>query len=217
MPYPPFPFMTTLRTLAASATILPITVGLLLSPAHCDSHPVAKSAGVAQASQPSAGRRSEARSKEVSPVPTVDLARYMGRWYEIARYPNSFQDGLVGVIAEYDLNADGTVKVVNSGRKRTLDGPLSKAEAKGWKATKESNSKLYVQFVWPFKADYWIIDLGPNYEYAVVGQPSRRYLWILSRTPQLDAATYDAICRRLRQQGYDPDKLARTPQPPSPA
>jgi len=193
----------------------PVAFILLSLGAACDSHPVTSSSPKIQPASPRDAHQTQTQVREVTPVANVDLARYMGRWYEIARYPNSFQDGLVGVIAEYALNPDGTVKVVNTGRKRVLDGPLSRAEAKGWTASRESNAKLYVQFIWPFKADYWIIDLGEDYEYAVVGQPSRRYLWILSRTPQLDTATYDAICRRLLNQGYDPAMLVRTPQPPS--
>jgi apolipoprotein D and lipocalin family protein len=78
-----------------------------------------------------------------------------------------------------------------------------------------SNAKLEVQFFWPFKGNYWIVDLGPDYEYAVVGHPARKYLWILSRTPRMDEATYQAILGRLREQGYDLSRLERTLQPPA--
>ncbi len=145
-------------------------------------------------------------------VPRVNIDRYMGRWYEIARYPNSWQNGMVGVIAEYSRRGDGCVTVVNSGHKGKLDGPLSRSEAVAWVHCHESNAKLKVQFMWPFTADYWIIDLDEQYRYAVVGQPCRTRLWVLSREPQLDEPTYVRICERLRAQGYDPSRLERTPQ-----
>ncbi len=151
----------------------------------------------------------------LQPVSSVDLSRYMGKWYEIARYPNSFQKGLVGVIAEYRLREDGEFDVINTGREKTLDGPLSRSTATGWVQDEKTNAKLWVQFIWPFRAHYWIIDLCPEYSYAVVGQPSRKYLWILSRTPQMDEEAYAAICERLRKQGYDPSRLQMTLQPPA--
>jgi apolipoprotein D and lipocalin family protein len=156
----------------------------------------------------------DANPTEVTVVEHVDIERYMGRWYEIARYPNRFQKDLVGVIAEYTLRDDGTVGVHNMGRKKTLDGKKTEAKAKGWIEDEKTNAKWKVQFFWPFKADYWIIDLCDEYTFAVVGQPSRKYLWILSRTSTMDDPTYDAICTRLKQvQGYDPSKLVKTPRP----
>ena len=146
-------------------------------------------------------------------VDRVDLARYMGRWYEIATIPMSFQKGCVGVTADYSIREDGDVKVVNTCRKETLDGPVKVAEGKAW-SVDPSNAKLEVQFFWPFHGAYWVIDLDPEYRWAVVGHPSREYLWILSRTPQMDAATYDGILSRLRAQSYDVAKLVRTLQPP---
>jgi apolipoprotein D and lipocalin family protein len=146
-------------------------------------------------------------------VPRVDLARYMGDWYEVARYPNRHQRGLVGVVASYRLNDDGTIEVTNTARKGRLDGEQEISTASAWVNDGSNNAKWTVQFFWPFKAPYWIIDLGKDYEYAVVGQPKRKYLWILCRKPQMDPETYAAICKRLRQQGYDPAKLQRTPQP----
>lgn len=151
--------------------------------------------------------------RELRVVPRVELARYMGRWYEIARYPNRFQSGLVGVIAEYQLDNDGNIRVINTGHKDRLGGAVKRSTARAWVTCDESRAKWHVQFIWPFRADYWIIDLGDNYEYAVVGQPSRDHLWVLSRTPTLPDETYNAICERLRRQGYDPRRLERTPQP----
>jgi apolipoprotein D and lipocalin family protein len=145
-------------------------------------------------------------------VERVDLARYSGKWFEIATIPMSFQKGCTGVTANYTIRPDGDVDVVNTCRKETLDGPERQATAKAW-SVDPSNAKLVVRFFWPFTGDYWIIDLDPDYRWAVVGHPSREYLWILSRTPQMDAATYDGILARLRAQSYDTTKLVKTPQP----
>ena len=139
-------------------------------------------------------------------VPDVDLPRYMGVWYEIASYPTWFQKGCTGSTARYHLNADGTVDVLNQCRK---GGTLESARGTAWAPDPGEPAKLKVRFFWPFRADYWIIDLGPEYEYAVVGHPSREYLWILSRTPAMDPAVYACILQRLRLNGYDPDRLVR--------
>ena len=148
-------------------------------------------------------------------VERVDLKRYMGRWWEIATIPMSFQKGCVGVTANYSLRDDGDVKVVNTCRKETLDGPERSATARAW-SVDPSDAKLEVQFFWPFHGAYWVIDLDPDYRWAVVGHPSREYLWILSRTPQMDEATYQGILSRLRAQSYDVTKLLRTLQPATP-
>jgi len=146
-------------------------------------------------------------------VPNVVLTKYVGAWYEIARYPNRHQKGLVGVVATYAIADDGTIKVANTGYYRSLDGPKRQSSATGWVVEGSNSAKWIVQFLWPFEVDYWIIDLGENYEYAVVGQPSRKNLWILCRKPKMDEATYTGICTRLREQGYDPARLQRTEQP----
>jgi apolipoprotein D and lipocalin family protein len=150
-------------------------------------------------------------------VSYVDVQKYMGKWYEIAKYPFIFECGLVGVTAEYSLNDDGTVKVVNKGFKKTLNGDVSSAEAKATVADTTTNAKLNVQFG-PIPMNflgpnYWIIDLGENYEYAVVSDRLRLTLWILCRTPQMDEAVYNEIVARLEGQGYDKSRLERMLQP----
>jgi apolipoprotein D and lipocalin family protein len=157
--------------------------------------------------------KSHAKEKPLTTVPRVDLERYLGSWYEIARYPNSFQDGCVATVATYGLRDDGDVSVHNTCREDSLDGRLKGAKARAWLVDKENQTKLKVRFFWPFAADYWIIDLAPDYSYAVVGQPSRDYLWILSRTPTLAPEVLDGIYHRLRTQDYDPSRLEFTPQP----
>jgi apolipoprotein D and lipocalin family protein len=145
-------------------------------------------------------------------VPNVDLARYVGTWYEIASYPAPFQEGCTATTAEYSLLPDGRVRVVNRCRDAHLDGPERVAEGRARIVDDETNAKLKVSFFWPFEGDYWIIDLDENYEWVVVGEPRRRFLWILSRTTSMDPALYDEIVARLPERGYDPSLLRPTLQ-----
>ncbi len=146
-------------------------------------------------------------------VDSVDLDRYLGRWYEIASYPAWFQKDCTATTADYSLRDDGLIKVVNSCRKSSLDGKLKQAKGRAKVVDTTTNAKLKVSFFWPFWGDYWIIDLDPDYQWAVVGEPNRKYLWILSRTPQMDEAVYDGIISRLQEKRYDPARLNRTQQP----
>jgi apolipoprotein D and lipocalin family protein len=146
---------------------------------------------------------------ELKTVPYVDLQRYLGTWYDVASFPQRFQKGCTCTTAEYSLNKDGSIAVVNRCIK---DGKEKIATAKAKVRDKKSNAKLSVQFFWPFKGKYWIIDLADDYSYAVVGHPSRDYLWILSRSPQLPSATYEGILSRLKAQGYDLSRLRKTEQ-----
>lgn len=144
-------------------------------------------------------------------VPQVDLGRYAGRWYEIARYPNRFERKCDrDVTADYSIKRNGEIRVTNSCLKS--NGTVSRAVGTAKVADKSTNAKLKVAFFWPFYAKYWIIDLGREYDYAVVGGPSRRYLWILSRTPQISDDLYSSITARLAAKGYDASKLIRTRQ-----
>jgi len=150
-------------------------------------------------------------------VPALDLERYAGQWYEMARYPNSFErDCVRDVTAMYARNADGTIKVVNACR--ASDGSVQRAEGLARVATPPA--KLEVRFapawlswlpmVW---GDYWVIDLAEDYSYAVVGEPSREYLWILARDARMSDATLDRIIAKLPALGYDPERLVRNPRP----
>jgi apolipoprotein D and lipocalin family protein len=149
-------------------------------------------------------------------VQRVELNQYMGTWYEIASFPQRFEKGCVASMATYSLRADGKVTVLNECRNETLDGKLRSAKGKAWVVDHGTNAKLKVCFFWPFSGDYWIIDLGPHYEYAVVGHPQRTYLWILSRKPQMDSNSYEAILQRLKAQHYDISRLKKTLQPSRP-
>ncbi len=150
-------------------------------------------------------------------VDEVDLDRYLGKWYEIASFPQWFQRGCVASMATYSRRPDGRIGVVNECRDESFEGELRRAEGVAWVADEEGSlAKLKVQFFWPFRGDYWIIELDPEYRYAAVGHPSRNYLWILARTPTLDPALYRALSARLEAQGYDLSRLRLTPQPPAP-
>ena len=109
--------------------------------------------------------------------------------------------------------SDGKIRVVNRCRKESLDGPLKESKGKAEVVDAATNAKLKVWFFWPFKGNYWIIELDDDYQWAVVGEPKRKYLWILSRTATMDEMVYQDILSRLPQKGYDPARLHRTPQP----
>lgn len=154
--------------------------------------------------------------RDLPPLPTVDrvdLSRYIGTWYEIASYPQRFQAGCVATRAVYTLRDDGRIGVYNECRKETLDGPLKSVEGQARVVDAVTNARLEVSFFRPFWGDYWIIDLDPDYRWAVVGHPGRNYLWILSRTRTLDEAVYRRIVECLPIIGYDPGRLKRTLQP----
>ncbi len=148
--------------------------------------------------------------KLLETVDFVDINRYIGEWYEIARYEHRFQKGCVGSKATYTMRDDGKISVVNECFDNSSSGKLRSAKGKAWVVDKQSNAKLKVSFFWPFAGDYWVIDLGENYEYAVVGHPDRKYLWVLSRTPEMDENVYQSILDRLQKQEYDTSKLFRT-------
>lgn len=146
-------------------------------------------------------------------VSHVDLNRYMGMWYEIARYPNSFQKGCVGSRATYTLRDDGKVSVLNECYDGSFSGKFRSAKGKAWVVDKKTNSKLKVSLFWFFAGDYWIIDIADDYSYVVVGHPQRKYLWILSRNKIMDADAYEIILRRLVEiHHYDASKLIKTIQ-----
>jgi apolipoprotein D and lipocalin family protein len=148
-------------------------------------------------------------------VSKVDLSRYTGTWFEIASYPQSFQKDCTGTSATYTLREDGEVGVVNRCRKKSLDGEEKSVEGRARVVDVATGAKLQVTFFWPFWGDYWIIDLGENYEYAVVGHPGRDYLWILSRTPNMEESVYQEILHRLRAKDYPLERLQKTLQPAS--
>ena len=157
-------------------------------------------------------------TRPLQPIESLVVPRYMGVWYEIAKFPNDFQKKCVGdTTATYNPGEDGRVQVVN--RCRTADGKTDVADGVARQLGGATSPKLKVRFapailsfipmVW---GDYWVIDLDEKYQLSAVSEPKREFLWILSRTPQVEPAEYDALLTRLTAQGLDVSKLVRTPQ-----
>jgi apolipoprotein D and lipocalin family protein len=160
----------------------------------------------------------QASDLPVKTIPSLDVPRYMGTWYEIAKFPNWFQKKCVGnTKAIYSPKPDGNLRVLNSCKQ--ADGETSEAEGAARQVSGKDSPKLEVRFapawlsllpmVW---GDYWIVDLDPQYQLAAVSDPRREYLWVLSRTPQLDPKVYDDLLKRLQSQQFDVRKLELTPQ-----
>ena len=157
--------------------------------------------------------KSNSQMIDQTTVKVLDLNRYLGTWYEIARFPHSFEKNLVGVTATYSLRDDGKTKVLNSGYKNTLDGELSIAEGKAKIPNPNEPGKLKVSFFWIFYADYFVLELDENYQYVMIGSSSPKYFWILSRTPQMETDIYEKLLEKAQKRGYNLEKLYKVPQP----
>jgi lipocalin len=149
---------------------------------------------------------------DLSTVKELNLERYMGRWYEIARYNHSFEKGLVGVTATYSLRPDGKITVINQGYKNNLDGKLNIAKGKAKQPDPSEPGKLKVAFFLFFYADYYVLELDNEYKWALIGSSSDNYLWILSRTPVLDDTTLQYILNLAKKRGYDTGRLIMVEQ-----
>lgn len=151
-----------------------------------------------------------AETPPVRSVGVLDLARYAGKWYEIAAFPMFFQRNCIGeTTAEYAAKEDGELSVTN--RCRTENG-FDQAVGRTWVPVTNRTAELKVSFFWPFSSDYWVIGLDKAYRWAVVGNPNRKYLWILSRTPKLSRGEIDQALQAARNEGYDLSPLKYTPQ-----
>lgn len=144
------------------------------------------------------------------PAKAVDLQKYLGRWYEIARYETGFEKGCEGVTADYSLRPDGKIKIVNSCRREGSDASIESAEAQAYVVAGSQNAKLRVSFFWPFYGNYWILDHGEAYDWSIVGEPSGRYLWLLFRMPHPAEALEKTVKARAGEMGYDLDLLRVT-------
>ncbi len=153
-----------------------------------------------------------AQLPELQTVPHVDVKKYAGKWYEIASFPLIFQRGCHCTTAEYTMTDKGYLIVENRCNRDSIHGKQSYIKGKAFVEENSGNAKLKVQFFFPFKAKYWIIDLADDYSYAVVSNPNRKYLWILSRTPKMSDAVYEQILSRLKDKGFDLSKLKVTEQ-----
>lgn len=150
--------------------------------------------------------------KSLTVVPAVDLNRYAGTWYEIARKPFSFESKLKCITATYTLRDDGKITVLNKGH--YISQPEKINTAKGVAVIPDKNvpAKLKVWFFWPFKGNYWIMDLEENYKYVLIGEPSLKYLWILARDKKLDRQITDRLLKKASDSGYDISDIIMTEQ-----
>jgi apolipoprotein D and lipocalin family protein len=146
------------------------------------------------------------------PAKTVELERYLGRWYEVARYDMRFEKGCEGVTAEYSKRPDGLIRVLNTCRQGAVDGPVKVAEGKAKVVDTATNAKLKVSFFGPFFGDYWVLDHADDYSWSIVGEGSGKYLWLLSRKLPTQADR-DALTARAKALGYDVTLLRPTQQP----
>ena len=150
------------------------------------------------------------------PAKPVDLSRYLGRWYEIARYDSSFERDCEGVTAEYSLRPDGMIRVVNTCHKGSPEGRIHTAEAKAKVVPGSGNAKLKVSFFGPFfLGDYWVLDHAEDYSWSIVGEPTGKYLWLLCRAAMPAEPVKAALLRRASEIGYDTSTLRMTQQSPA--
>jgi apolipoprotein D and lipocalin family protein len=145
-------------------------------------------------------------------VSTVDLKRYAGTWYEIARLPNSFERKLKCITATYTLREDGKITVLNKGHYISEPSKVNTATGVAWIPDKNSPAKLKVQFFWPFSGNYWIIDLDKDYKYVLVGDPAFKYLWVLCREKKMDEATFRMLLEKATENGFDIKPLIKVDQ-----
>lgn len=141
-------------------------------------------------------------------VGKVDLQKYSGLWYEMCHLPARFLDGCECITATYSIDSRGFVKVYNKCKKS--NGKWISISGKAFSVQGSGNSKLKVQFFWPFRSDYYIIDLADDYSYAIVGEPGRNYLWILSRTPKMNPDLYQSLVKKCGNKGFPVEFLEVT-------
>ncbi len=145
-------------------------------------------------------------------VAHVDLPRYMGDWYIIANIPYSLENGKVATKDRYALRPDGKIDNAFVFHRKSFDAPEKQWKALAWVHDTRSNAEWRVQFFWPVRIPYLIIDLDKDYQWSAVGYPSRKLGWVLSRTPTMDEAVYQGILKRMAAQGYDPKQFVKVPQ-----
>ncbi len=160
----------------------------------------------------SCGGMKKSEIEKLNIVKTLDATKYAGKLYEIARFPHSFEKNMVGVTATYSLLPDGRIEVLNAGYMNSLKGKFKSTKAKAKIPNPAEPGKLKVYFFPLFGADYFVLELADNYEYALVGSSSYNYLWILNRQPQMPDSTYTMLVEKARARGYDISKLIKVEQ-----
>lgn len=158
----------------------------------------------------------QARGSAVpEPAKPVDLNRYLGRWYELGRFENRFERGCEGVTADYEARPDGLIDVINTCHSRSPEEPRRVSRGRAKIVPRSGNAKLKVSFFGPFFfGKYWVLDHADDYGWSIVGEPSGRFLWILSRDPVPPETDYQDLLRRTRALGYDSNRVRRTLQSP---
>lgn len=159
-----------------------------------------------------AGCQTAAPKPPLRPVARVDLPRFMGDWYVIAHIPTFLEKGAYNAIESYRLRSDGTIVTTFTFNQDAPDGPRKTYQPKGFVRNTRSNAEWGMQFVWPMQADYVIVYLDQQYQQTIIAREQRDYVWIMSRTPRIPAAEYDALTERVRAMGYDMTLLRRVPQ-----
>lgn len=167
-------------------------------------------AGLALAAWTTLSRGPVGNKAVPQPAKAVDLGRYVGLWYEIGRYDTWFERGCEAVTAEYRLREDGGVEVINTCRKGSPNGPVKVAKGRAKVVADSANAKLKVSFFGPVFGDYWVLDHADDYGWSIVGEPSGRYLWLLSRAARPSPATREMIEMRVRELGYDTGLIRST-------
>jgi len=158
------------------------------------------------------GKTEEKDMVDTSVVPGVDLQRYAGVWYEIARFPHSFEKDLVGVTATYTVGEDGRIWVLNQGYRGSFEGRIRKTRARATIPDPRRPGSLKVFFFLFIGAEYNIMMLDDDYQYALVGSSTPNFLWILSRTPHMDSDIYGMLVAEAQRRGYDVNRLQLVPQ-----
>ncbi len=151
-------------------------------------------------------------AQKLHTVSRLELPRYMGRWWVVSNIPNFLENGKVGTFDEYALRPDGKIDVIFGFRKESLEAPEKQWKGLGWVTDTASQAEWKVRLFWPFTADYLLLELDPDYQWAVVGSNGGKLLWVLARQRSLPDAVYRDIQDRIARQGLDPSKLVKVPQ-----
>lgn len=148
--------------------------------------------------------KTESKKPDNTTVTQLDISRFMGKWYEIARYDHFFERGMTQVTATYSLKPNGKIRVLNTGTKK---GKIKQITGKAYQPDATDPGKLKVSFFLWFYSDYYILELDPDYQYVIIGSSSDRYLWILSRKSTLPNSLYSLLLQKLKERGYSTENL----------